>query len=64
MDNELKKYYTYVTKENPDKKVHYVAGNKLKKLSDKQYNVPDEYKDLGDMKIEDVRNFINSIKGG
>lgn len=127
MDNELKKYYTYVTKENPDKKVHSIAvyglhtldkrryvfvvegvfdavklirlnepviavlandpkklknfffvlqkkviaildndsaGNKLKKLADKHCNVPDEYKDLGDMKIEDVRNFINSIKGG
>lgn len=127
MDNDLKKYHTYVTKENPDKNVHYVAvyglhtldkrryvfmvegvfdavklirlnepviavlandpkklknfffalqkkviaildndsaGNKLKKLADKHYNIPDEYKDLGDMKIEDVRSFINSIKGG
>jgi hypothetical protein len=38
-----------------------VAGNKLKKLGHYSYTVPDPYKDLGDMPLKEVREFIKSI---
>jgi DNA primase len=37
------------------------AGNKLKRLSDKWYVVPEPYKDLGEMPQEEVNIFIGNI---
>lgn len=37
IDNELKKYYSYVTKENPDKKVSYIAVYGLHTLDERRY---------------------------
>lgn len=124
-DKDKKKYYAYVTKENPEKNIHYIsvyglhtldkrryvfvvegifdaaklinlnepviavmsnnpkplknfffalqkkviaildndkAGSELKDISSVYYVVPEPYKDLGDMKLSDVKEFLKSIK--
>lgn len=37
IDDKLKKYYSYITKENPDKKVHYLAVYGLHTLDKRNY---------------------------